>query len=252
MEVAIPFNYVLIKPDKEFSSYQIDGVETGIKTGLEIDSAGQRLSVCGTVVSVPQTLIFNREKLDKLKLNFTNDKFAISQLTHLKSSSMLFDVPIELNVGDRVYFSYLEHYSTYESNRYIEQHDGQDLLFVSYDSLYVRVRDGEVYPLNGYVLFEKEQEPIDDSGLIVLENKKQDKDLAVGVAISTGCLCNRYLDYPEDLEDKDEIKTKDKFLYKTYRANLLEWNLHRTLFLNKYVYLLHRKDILTKCNKNLT
>lgn len=249
MKGYIPHNYVLVRPDKEFRSYQFNGKETGISTATEAQSAGQRLSVRGTIVKLPNRLIFNGIQILKERRNFANNRSSVNIIQALVSSSVLFDVAIEPSEGDIVFFSYLQHYDCYDHGRYIETPEG-DLLLMKYDSLICSHKLNNIKSLkmlNGLVMIEpyKIQEaklPIE----VVSMEKYKNKVQKIGYAnvLATGKLCNGYLEDLNGPKDTNQIKVGQKIIFKPLGAHLLEWGLHQVLFKGRKVMAIHRKNIL--------
>lgn len=64
-KIRIVHNYVLVRPDEDFETYQMGGKETGIIAPLvfkdekqhEISAKQQHISISGTVFQVPRFLV---------------------------------------------------------------------------------------------------------------------------------------------------------------------------------------------------
>jgi hypothetical protein len=66
-------NYVLVKPDPNYTSYQFKGRETGIiapdhviENGKTLSVKERNYSVYGTVYAVPDSIGFNRDKIKSI------------------------------------------------------------------------------------------------------------------------------------------------------------------------------------------
>lgn len=248
IEGYIPQNYVLVRPDENFRSYQNKGEETGIATGNDAYSAGQRLSVRGTIVQLPHRLIFNGPLMIKARSEFANDKFSLQNVQQLKEDSVLFGTDIEPKVGDTVFFNYNQHYECYEKNRFIEDGD-KDLLLMKYDSLILShgLNNIEsIRPLNGLVLLEPVDEISDTYFKIIKDRQSHARLPKTGIArvILTGKKCKGYLEDLNAPEDTDQAKKGDIVLYKPLGAHPVEWGLHQVLFKGRNIIAIHRKFIL--------
>jgi len=249
MEGKSPFNLLLIRPDENFRTYQVKGKNTNIATALDGESAGQRLSVRGTVIKLPERLYYSGPQLMHERKNFANDRSSVNVIQSLKDPSMVYDTPIEVQVGDIVFFSYLEHYECYIEGRFIEQED-HDLLLIKYDSLICCHKLNNLKtlkPLNGMILIEPLGEEEKKSTIeTVTLNKYRDKihKLAFASVILTGKKCNGYLEDLSAPKDTDEVKQGQIVMYKPHGAHIVEWGLHQVLFKGRRIMGLHRKNIL--------
>lgn len=63
--------------------------------------------------------------------------------------SMTWETQMELEVGDEVWFDYLNS----ENCVVLECDDGNDYKMIDYENIYLARKDGELFPLNGYCLF---------------------------------------------------------------------------------------------------
>lgn len=242
--MRISKNWVLVKPDENFKNY--NGGK--IVTALDADSAGQRLSVRGKIISLPKKLVYNGNEIKKERSVFANDRSSVSIISALKDVSMLYDVNIEPKVGDTVFFNYMEHYECYQNGRWIEGEDG-DMLLMRYDNLIVSHplnNTSAIKPLNGLVLIEPIKTKEEESMTTVELQKYKHKIHKTGLAkvIKTGQKCKGYLEDLNGPEDTNEIKEGQIIIYKPSGAHLLEWGLHQTLFKNRRIMAIHRRNIL--------
>lgn len=264
----IHHNYVLVLPDQNFTTYSFGGIETDIAVGdtpvyrhknddMEKEvvdtntSYGQHLSVRGQVYKVPERLIYNGDKMWEERKRFSNDKSAMDVIQNLRESSVLFDVPMEVQVGDMVYFDYQQHYDCVQYGRVIETELG-DMYLMRYDSLMLsHPKDDpkKVKPLNGRILIEKTKETDGktESGILVplvSSNTGKVGKFSYATIVATGALCRGYLEDLTACDDPRPLNEGDCVIYKPSGAHLLEWHFHQTLFGGKEVYALHRKDLL--------
>jgi co-chaperonin GroES (HSP10) len=164
---------------------------------------------------------------------------------------VLYDVPIEVKVGDMVYFDYMQHYDCYQYQRFIETELG-DMLLMRYDSLILAHSEEnpqDIKTLNGLILIEKEAEKEGKSkaGIhlpLVKTQKGRVGKFSYATVVKTGNICRGYLDDLEVCDDPRPLNEGDCVIYKPAGAHLLEWGLHQVLFGGREVYSIHRKDLL--------
>lgn len=261
-QVIIPHNFVLIKPDMDFKTYQVKGEETNLAVTTESISSAEHFSVRGKIYRVPERLIFNGSKLRYFRQNQANDHSGLQMINALKSESVAYDVPIEVEVGDIGYFQYTEHYDCNKTGRAIETDEGE-MLLMRYDSLIFSHADDDtstVKALNGHLIISPIKKPvivddgiemiIDDNGLFKPVMNESDrmfksKKFQLGIIKYAGCVCESYIDFPDRGADSVIPKVGSVVLYIPSYARSLEYEFHRTIFGENKLFRLHRKDILT-------
>lgn len=254
-KLKIISNYVLVLPDKDFETYQFGGKETGIlAASYEYDEKGQmqsakqkHIAVSGIVYAVPNKLIFNADKIWNLQDNNDLRQGVRVRQPHIqqkidryRSNSVQFDVPIEISVGDRVYFEYLAHQ--------LSQSIMTDLgimLLIKYDML-IMTDKGTM--LNGFILVENEEFEAPKSTLTLVMDKteKKTRNRAQGKVISSNGMCNGYLDHRNHYDGN--IETGDTIVYDPRFAKELEYGLHR-IFSEKRLIRIQRKDVYAVLDK---
>lgn len=272
----IPANYVLIKPDEAIETYQIKGKELGIiapdfkyegvgEAQKRISVKERNASVSGTVYQVPQKLVFNLNEIKSLKNRHTTHKviggklamvnFPVQfQIDTLTRASVQFKTEMELEVGDRVNFSYMAHQSSLKEGLEFETDEGL-MYLIKYDMLYYTL-DG-VKPkkmLNGWVIVEPEeievktegaQEFIEHQhGIVTLAPKsklKKSRKNQIGEVKIIGSICKGYLQEPDKTDPRHPINVGEKILYDPRNCQRLEYENHQNL--EKIHHLVQRKDI---------
>lgn len=251
-------NYVLILPDEDYETYQLSGRETGIRSALSTGTAGQRISLYGTVIKVPEKLRYSGAELRSVRSNYNPDHVQ-SIIDNIKKGSVNYDVDMELKLGDRVMYVYKNQIDAYKDARVLYTDKGTCML-MKYDTIKCKhIGDDEVYPLNGSVFIKPltlAEEEKTKGGIIKIEKThmgmKVKAKLAIGVVSESGCICNGYLEFAsagadgsrEKLEQARDMPELNPGTYVYYDARMctnLEFENHQTLPTARKV--IWRKDI---------
>lgn len=210
-QITVPFNYVLVKMEPRYQTYQMKGRETNIlanefiydkDTQVRIDE--RLVSPFGTVVKTPLNLVFNgreikrlADKYEPIRYNGFVDEYGdrqkhivdygvVRRIADLKKASLNYDTDMEVRVGDRVHVNYLHYLNAEKEGLFIDSQEGQ-LVMIKYDLLKMVV-DADNTPiraLNGYILIEPKQYEVDtvkengaefiqhESGLVLLNPEKK-------------------------------------------------------------------------------
>lgn len=273
-EVKMLHNYVLVLPDPQIETYQLKGSETGLfspdfkyEKEAKISVKERNYSSMGTVYAVPQDLVFNGEEVDRIKkyyhlFKLENGEVSLINLPmhkymkELHDASVNFKVNMELEIGDRVNFSYTAHKKTKESKLVVDTDLGE-MYLIKYDMLYM-VIDENNNPkrmLNGYVLVEPEeietamedgvQVVKHDSGLVTLAPKnkaKRRKKTQIGNVVLAGKHCEGYLQERHKSDHYFDLCSAERILYDTRAKQNLEYENHQIIS-SKTLHLIQRKDI---------
>lgn len=164
-------NYVLIKPDDDFETYQLGGKETGIIAPLvfkdeknnEISAKQQHISISGTVHQIPDKLVFNGYKIWELQDKFsprrdtgtTREPSVQKEIDELRLNSVRFDAEMEAQAGDKVWFEYTAHMMANTYSRWITIDDNR-MMFIKYDDLILAKRKEQIIMLNGYMIIQND------------------------------------------------------------------------------------------------
>lgn len=248
-ELDIPTNYVAVKADEDYDNYQVDGRDTGIKSGLAFGTAGQRVSIFGTVVKAPNKLVFLGDEIRETRNIYGDSEQGTDEADLLKHQSVLYDVPVEVKAGDRVMYFYKNHMDAYRNNMVIHTDEGP-VMIMRYDTLTaVLLSEDELYPLNGYLFIELKEKATDKqttAGIHLLEKThmgvKFKNKMSIGKVIEVGSLVNGYIEFLNEApDDATEFKNGDFIYFDARMTRNLQFNLHQTLKTPRIV--LHRKDI---------
>lgn len=250
-DIVIPANYVLVKAQEDYENYQIDGRDTGIKSAITLGTAGQRASIFGEVLKVPEKVYFLGEELAALKHTIGEDTEHVmrEQYELTRSHSLLYDVPMEVSEGDKIMFFYRNQIDAYQSGAVIDTEVGVAIL-MKYDLLYAIVKgEDELYPLNGYLFLEKQtlkEELQTKAGIHLLEKEhmgmKFKKKVTIGKIKEVGCTVAGYAEFINAPADDCRKLEPGEYLYYDGRMSRnLQFNLHQTFATPRVV--VHRKDV---------
>ncbi len=271
-------NYVLVKPDADFTTYQIRGRESGlIAPDFKYEGEGDKqkklsvkernVSVTGTVYAIPKQLNFHLEELIHFRRNYHSiamhegkviwaDFSILKQIGHYENASVNFKVEMEVNVGDKVNFTYQAHKECLESGRVLDTELGE-MYLIKYDRLYMTVNQDSSPKkmLNGWMIVEPDEIKVKQegaqefieltSGLVGLAPKSKlnkSRKNALGTVIKTGSICKGYLQEPEKSDPTFPINEGEQLIYDPRACQKLEYESHQT-FSDKTLHLIQRKDI---------
>lgn len=287
-------NMVLVKLDGDHETYH--NTETGQNTGIFVPpwgaNAASHVSLTGVVIKCPERFIFSGARLKNLKgqLAYSTDqkksnvpakemsemaKYNRSSLqadiAHARSQSLSYDVPMEVQPGDRVYFEYVTRLDAEKEGRRLEMPDGVYLL-IHYDLLVMKFKPGcnpddvqlnDIYPLNGIVII-KCLEYATEANTDGIRGAKTEQDLFLpqgshkdaryvhkgnawyATVLSMGCRVDGYADFPATGGDVwTEVKPGMKIMFDGRQKKRLEVEHHRVIFKKWTLHRIHRKDILS-------
>lgn len=217
-------NKVAIRPDSSI----------GFSDGFRIDTGAneqRHLSIYGTVTAVPTRLRYSGYRNRQLKA--MKSEYALNTSRNARSRSMAYDVDMELEVGDRVLFSYTAHLDALEV-------DGA--MLVDYDQVIAKNNNGSWRSVNGFVLVEMVQQSLIDfsSGFRVVREDRN--KYGYGIVRVLGSPVRHYADY--NRTDDIDIKVGDIVTFDRH-APRIEMDEHNTLTdSDSSLFLIQRKDIL--------
>lgn len=290
-KVRLLANYVLVKPDKKFETYQFGGRETGILTasskldpsGKYISTEQEHVAISGIVYGVPEKLVYNAKAIWNLQDNndyrkgtFVRTKWVQQDIDRLRNDSVQFDVPMEVKVGDRVYFEYMAHMFAEQQGLWVDTTEGK-MMLIKYDLL---IMTDEIM-LNGFLLIENEkikketvkvefggnlmanaesweiEGEVLQSGIVLVGTREEKKyrSYAYATLQKSAHPCKSYLDFRGKDDwgvfiwrnggfvnaDRDLVQG-DTLIYDPRFAKEIEFGLHRVLS-EKKLLRIQRKDI---------
>lgn len=253
-DFKIAYNYVLIKPDPDFEFIEVkqnsaflSAIEQPkIWLGYNSETHGRHFGITGKILAVPENFIYNKEEIVKFKEHVGSlwnygDQLIISDL--MRESNEI-DTEIEVEIGDKVWFSYLCQLNGVVKELLIDTVEHGMCFLARYEELYCRERAGELELVNGWVWIERlERENVAESGFeLHLSNKHRYQNGRARV-IKTARPLRGFIDGGSDTDI--DVKEGDEVIYNSKMGHSAEYHLHRKLT-NNEVLSIRRKHIYAK------
>jgi len=209
---------------------RIDNMNDTTKSGLYVDKSynpGQHAPVKGVFIKSG-------------KLVYTRDA---------QSKTMPWKVPMEAQEGDQVYFDYMAGLTSLgldtavnKATSYIIDGDSTYIIIWYWD-LQVRIRNKEVYPLNGWVLIKPTEVKIDTTLDVPITLKNRDSYIWGNVAYK-GCMIEEYKYEPWE-GDHFDVAVGDGVVLRKNSSLYLNDTIHGTDAIDK-MYLVQRNRIMAE------
>ena len=214
--MKLQYNLITVLPDKPNQKITVAGVELSIANVWEEQ---KHAITSGIVTGVPVS-------------NYYNPDDPLMSLPH--------DTPMELQEGDRVIFHYLAIKRS--------QIQYNDSYVISYDSVFCAIRNGQVIPINGWVIVEADRkDKYGDLGFIVPDSTKDQVDECFGVALWVGQPLLAIASDPDYSPSYlDEIRAGDHVGFSPHYAVPLEYTLHGELDTKSQLYRIQHRNIILK------
>lgn len=163
------------------------------------------------------------------------------------------ETDIEIQVGDRVVMYYLavQNCLRPERKHFIKYFD-EVWIFLKYHNIYAVIRDGEIIPVNGYLLVEPQEDPewirlnkeANEKGIELVDMRQPSKThVTYGKIAYMGKPNGKYRDaYKSDLHYDLEIG--DTIIMKRIRDIPVEYEYHAKLDGGRKLWRMQRHDIL--------
>jgi len=222
-------------------------------------SRDAHIAITGTVLAVPESLNYYGKEIHELwrKGNRNRSMNENIDLSHMQHHTTEYDVPMELKVGDRVWFSFLAKsqnlFSQFSAvndtlDSVCEDVTGTDLSreyanygILKYHDIIIAKRGETFIPLNGCLIVEPVlKDTLSQTGIVLHFSRKE--ELSKSKVIMCGALVKGYRGVPHEY-DSDEIKEGHIIYHDITTGFPLESELFAELPKNwRYLW---RKDILT-------
>lgn len=212
----IPANYILVKPDPDFEFVRIkpDSEFSAITDEVEIQIAytskthARHYGISGTVVVLPNQLIYNKKKREN-------------------KISMEFDVDMELQLNDKVWFDYLCQINAVTDKLIVDTEEHGLCFLCKYEDIYCFDRNGEIELVNGWVWIRRIERDAESAGL---ELKFSDKNKFIpgqAIIVKAGKPVKDYLDGIN--EEPIDFNGGEQVIYDPRFGHEMEYSMHRSL-----------------------
>lgn len=248
---SIPQNYVLIKPDPDYefielppgSELEINNEPTKIWVGYTSETHGRHFGITGQVLCVPDKLVYNKKRIEKFKKqvgalwNF-GDQITVAALM---GASMHIDTELEVEVGDKIWFSYLCQINAVVDKLLIDTEEHGICFLAKYEDLYCREREGELELINGWVWIQRiERTRKTESGLELQFSDKNLYENGHAVIVKAAKPLKGYMDGGSDYGL--DINGGEQVIYNAAMGHPMEYSMHRKVT-EKEVLSIRRKHI---------
>jgi len=158
-------------------------------------------------------------------------------------------------LGDTVYIDYLavlralstefNPADAYPEPAWVKK-DGFYYVIIKYQDIYLRVRDKNVHPINGYCIAKPIKLKEKEYKGIIIPYTKEDTSRKWAEIVYVGKPCK---DFVGKYKDKGKIEKGDVVLFKPHSNRKVENSLHKTLFEDDY-FVIQRKYMLLNAGKS--
>lgn len=264
-EINVSTNWVLVLPDEEHEKYHLNGRETNIYVGRSfmkylyeldendferveaVDTDAHHWPITGRVIKAPSRNVFYGREISS-KLNFYGEDInpdQLAELNRMKAASLSNNSPVEVMEGDKVMFEYSISMKCFNEGLIFHTELGT-LYLIRYDSLIGRIRNDDIYPLNGNIFVEWEQELM-KGGIHLLETNIADVEKPIWANVThVGLPVTEYMDGLGYKEFHHDLKVGDEVCFNHFDAHDIESDSHLTIFGGRKTYTLPSKEALLK------
>lgn len=246
-EIEIKTNQVLIKPDDDYlrlkSGLLISGTEEDRKKKIEHTKA-RHYSITGLVLLEPQSLVYGGKKQREIvaKRQGQYDQFSIKDLNDAVRNSLEYKTNVEVRKGDKVWFDYRCHYSSFNEQKFIELEDHGICMLIDYHAIYARERKGSKIPVNGWIWVKQVPKLQQQTGLLLDPETARSTEKNVGEIFACGTRIEEYINVLTE-DTKVKLTKGMKVLFHEKIATPLEYDIHATEGLEG-ILKIKRKDLI--------
>jgi len=223
MSKRIPKNHVLVEVD--CLRHKKIAFESGTEIIVDPSITPQiHAQTSGIVRVVPESLYYN--KLDR----------------GFESSEFLTDINVK--VGDKVFFHYLQIDAAISHRRIIEE-DGKFFIFIRHDSLFMSIREEEIVMHNGWMLLKPIDLAVDEASVVntrIPKNRQKYNPLKGEIAF-LGDPVKEYWWGNNETDEGIDVEKGDTVIFLHNSDITLEYDFHQRL--NEKHYRVQRKELLS-------
>lgn len=234
-------NYIVVLLDPDYNFKEVTGPD-GTKVEIQlIDltvTQAQNQSITGTILRLPERLLFHGE----LNTHEKGKTISGDEYESLMRNSMPFEVDLNVKEGDKVVFDYKVGLHAESEDRILKDVTHGYCMLMEYHNLFAKEVNNELIPLNGWVFFNRDQNPAEyqlPSGLWMVE-KVNKYGILKGTVLSADDPVKDYIESGTD--DLVEIKAGSRIIVQKGFGYRIAYDLHA----GKYAGLecVKRKNIL--------
>lgn len=268
-KIKLPVNYCLILPDEELEKYHLNGKETDIYVGRSlmkyidehdsldfemketVDTYAHHWPISGRVIAVPDKLVFNGHKLVRRRESISDESMTpddMKELNQMSQHSLRAESPLEIEVGDTVFFDYLKNLNCYDDGMYLNTDIGT-MFLLRYDDLIGKKNSDGIMPLNGNIFFEWDQQ-LANGGIVLQEKQIYDAvGPQQGIVTHVGTPISYYLQGAQLVNQVSDFEVGDRIYFLPQLCTMIESQMHLHIFDGKEIYTALRYDILARVPK---
>jgi hypothetical protein len=225
MTKVIPKNYVLV----ELSTLRHEKIATKSGSEIILDPTfhpEQHAQISGVVSVVPESLYFNEKDV---------------------MNSVDYVTDIDVKIGDKVFFHYLQINIAISNKRIIEE-DGKLFVFVEHDSLFCGIRNDKVVMFNGWMLLKPMSKASDKEDKIIpgRPTDRQTYEPLMGEITHIGSPVIKYFYGKQETDSGINVNAGDAVIFLPNSDIPLEYGMHQSL--DEKFYRVQRKELLAIIN----
>ena len=230
--MEMPRNYLLVKVKDLFRMKSNNGLDM-----YSFDRPGTSAEQKGEVVLLPKNLYFAEDLNDNGKIPYAG---LSTRRRKVQNSLERYTGGLEVELGDTVVFSYTT--TIEKENLFI--FEGENYYLVRYDRIYARLRGDDVFPLNGYVFVQLD----DDDGMLgdIKRPAYHPKVPGIGTVTHVGSRA-KHLQGRNDPELK--VNPGDRVVFKRNLSDSFEVDFYNHIG-DEPLTRIHRRDIIFLNNES--
>jgi hypothetical protein len=215
------FNHILVKPHMKRDEVELNsGLKLHLDTTIDVE---KHLPTFGEVIELPRDTFFMIGS----------------------PMSLSFDVGIEVEPGDKVFFHYLMKELVETSGMVFKDENNEPLWLVPYDQIFFSIRSDKFIPVNGFILVElMEGNEYEDGILEMPDSVKNLKSTKFAKIIHAGEPVKGFSSEPMEVEYEDDMKEGDIIMYSTNSDLPIQSELYNDVYKDKKLYRMQRKDVI--------
>lgn len=222
------FNHILVKPHMKRDEVELEsGLKLHLDTTIDVE---KHLPTFGEVVELPRDTFFMARN----------------------PMSLTFDVGVEVEPGDKVFFHYLMKELVETSGMVFKDENDDPLWLVPYDQIFFAIRKDKFVPVNGFILVELlEGDLHTDSSLMIPDSAKNLKSTKFAKIIHAGEPVRGFASEPDEVEYADDMKEGDIVMYSPHSDLPIQFEIYNDVKHDGSLVRMQRKDVVAVITEDL-